>query len=174
MKKSFSLTIILIQILFIVGCNRQPENEEMNVQSTSLNEEVKLQEVQPIQVVEEQALESPSQLEGSNEDKILKVSIQAQIEADLMNYKTEILFINKSEQSIDLIADCGLFISNDNFADSADSCLAVESMLLKKSSKESRTIQLPKDYFNNKELKVRYRQEKIVKELIIQVKALDM
>ncbi|MCR8656708.1 hypothetical protein [Paenibacillus endoradicis] len=172
MKKQYSLAIILSHILIIVGCSRQTEIDEIAL-STSLSEEVMLEEDHPIKVVDEQAPESTSLLEGSIEDEILKVSIHAEIEADLLNYKTEIIFINKIKQSIDLIADCGSFISNDNFANSEDSCLAVDSMLLKKSIKESRTIHLPKDYFNNKEITVRYRQEKIVKELIVQMKNVD-
>jgi hypothetical protein len=98
------------------------------------------------------------------------VSILAEIDADEINYKTNIVFSNKTGKSLDLIFDCGLLISNDKFASRmGESCLAVESMLLKKNNKYTTTIILPKEFFgiDNKMITVRYRQDKLTKDLEI-------
>jgi hypothetical protein len=125
---------------------------------------------------EEQIVEEvPSQLKGSTEDHALRVSILAEIDADKINYKTNIVFSNKTGKSLDLVFDCGLLISNDKFASSTDVCLAVESMLLKKNNKEKQTIILPKDFFDidRKLITVRYRQDKITKNLEIQLQKVE-
>jgi hypothetical protein len=117
----------------------------------------------------------PSQLKGSIEDEALRVSILAEIDADKINYKTNIVFSNKTGKSLDLVFDCGLLISNDKFASSTGVCLAVESMQLKKNNKEKQTIILPKDFFDidSKLITVRYRQDKITKNLEIQLQSVE-
>ncbi|OAB47208.1 hypothetical protein [Paenibacillus antarcticus] len=47
----------------------------------------------------------PSQLKGYIEDEVLKVSILAEIDADKMNYKTNNVFSNKTDKSLDLVFD---------------------------------------------------------------------
>jgi hypothetical protein len=118
--------------------------------------------------------EVPSQLKGTIEDEALRVSILAEIEADKINYKTNIVFSNKTGRSLDLIVDCGLLISNDKFASSMGEsydCPAVESMLLKKNNKYTTTIILSKEFFgiDNTMVTVRYRQDKLTKDLQIQL-----
>lgn len=105
--------------------------------------------------------EAPSQLIGFVEDEFLSVSILAQIESDRNDYKTNIEFHNKSDKSLDLIFDCGLLISNEQFASKQEICPAVESMLLKKNKKETETLVLSKDFFEmaNNVITVRYRQD---------------
>jgi hypothetical protein len=123
--------------------------------------------------LEEQIVEEvPSQLKGSIEDEALRVSILAEIEEDKINYKTNIVFSNKTAKSLDLVFDCGLLISNDKFAtNSGELCLAVESMLLKKNNQETQTIILSTEFFDidNKIITVRYRQDKITKDREIQL-----
>src|SRR5690606_9863393 len=65
---------------------------------------------------------APSQLEGSAEDDALSVKLSAQLNSDRKAYMTNIEFYNKSGQSLDLIYDCGLLISNDQFASKSDIC----------------------------------------------------
>jgi hypothetical protein len=126
---------------------------------------------------EEQIVEVvPSQLKGSIEDEALRVSIIAEIDADKINYKANIVFSNKTGKSLDLVFDCGLLISNDKFAlSTGEICLTVESMLLKKNSKETKTIIIPKEFFDidSKLITVRYRQEKITKDLEIQLQGVE-
>jgi hypothetical protein len=182
MKSPISLGVILLTV-FLVSCTSL---ENVNNTATELNNHEGLNtrteatkdfnNSSPMKIghLEERIeMEVPSQLSGSIEDEALRVTIHAEIELDNINYKTNIVFSNKNEKSMDLIYDCGLLISNDNFAQSTGDCLAVESMLLKKNQKETQTIILPKEFFDNDNnlITIRYRHDEIMKCLKIQLKA---
>lgn len=117
--------------------------------------------------------EAPDQLTGFVENEIMRVSLLAQLESDRTNYKTTIEFHNKSGKSVDLIFDCGLLISNDQFAPKTGDCPAVESMLLKKNGRESVSVSLPRAFFDVADnlITIRYRQDSSPNDLEIQLEA---
>jgi hypothetical protein len=164
MRRPFLMGVMII-IVSLTSCSSL---EDINNNTSKLNTHSEVRIVEEERVVEE----VPSQLKGYIEDEALRVSILAEIDADEINYKTNIVFSNKTGKSLDLIFDCGLLISNDKFASSmGESCLAVESMLLKKNNKYTTTIILPNEFFgiDNKMVTVRYRQDKLTKDLQIQL-----
>jgi hypothetical protein len=118
---------------------------------------------------EEQAeKEVADQLKGSSEDEALKVSLLAEIDADKKSYKIDLVITNKTSHPLDLLYDCGLLISNDKFASSdEETCIAVESMMLKKKDREERSMIVPLGFFgsDNNTIIVRYRQNSITKNL---------
>jgi len=117
--------------------------------------------------------DTPRQLKGSIEDELLKVSILAQIESDSQDYMTNIEFYNKSGKSLNLVFDCGLLISNDQFVSKSGECPAVESMLLKKDKRESVSVVLSRKFFAtaNDVITIRYRQDTATKDLEIKLEA---
>lgn len=189
MRRPFLFGIIML-MFFLTSCNSLEDidnnvselnnNEVLNTRAKGTEEDlinhevVAHEEVKSTENSEERIVEEvPSELNGSIEDESIRVSIHAEIEVDKMHYKTNIIFSNKSDKSLDLFYDCGLLISNDNFASNKGDCPAVESMLLKKNNKERQTVILPKDFYNrdNKIITIRYRQDKITNELKMKLKA---
>jgi hypothetical protein len=113
----------------------------------------------------------PIKLNGFAEDEAVSVRFSADFDPDKQRYKTTISFTNKTNKSLDILADCGLFFSTDNFAAGAEVCPAVESMLVKKQKKETQTVYLPRDFFveTSKIVSVKYRQDQNVKILSFQL-----
>jgi len=159
-----------------MGCN-SPHNLLSNADVNSSKDVSPPKEVTITSNVDTHSDERlPNQLFGMIEDEILKIIINANIDEEMMNYNTIIEFINKSDGSIDLIADCGLFISNDEYATKDTICLAVESKLLKKNSHENQSIMLDKEFLNtdSKIITIKYRQDKITKDLQLLLKEGDL
>ncbi|BBI32951.1 hypothetical protein [Cohnella abietis] len=175
---AFGVIIVIVCVVLLTGCSVQ---EAIHSNSSEFNTSEDLQE-KP-EGTKESLIDPPSsvkkelsnQLKGTIEDEFLRVNINAEIDADKLNYKTYIEFSNKSEKSLHLVYDCGLLISNKSLTLTSNECLAVESMLLQKNKKETQTATLPKDFFDvdNKSITVSYRQDNITKELEIQMKAVE-
>jgi hypothetical protein len=169
MKRLFLLGVIIV-IFSLISCTSLEDNNNASEMNTYEGF------IKPISIEKRDSDEKivegfPNQLKGSNEDEALRVSILAEIDPDKINYKTNIVFSNKTGKSLDLVFDCGLLISNDKLASNTGTCPAVESMLLKKNNKEKQTIILPKEFFDidSKLITVRYRQDKLMKHLEVQL-----
>jgi hypothetical protein len=113
----------------------------------------------------------PGRIDGFHEDEAIGVRIHAEYDTENQYYKTTIVFTNKTMNSMDIVADCGLFISKDHFEAGTD-CPAVESMLVKKNSSETQIMYLPGEFFNklDEDISVKYRQGQTVKVINIQMK----
>lgn len=138
-------------------------NDGMTVEQ-QFDDSLPIEEEHPEESIE---VEIPSQLAGSVEDEALSINMQAELQSDGTNYMTNIEFHNKSGKSLDLIFDCGLLISNDQFASNSGECVAVESMLLKKNKRELVSVALSREFFDHADgvITIRYRQVGITKDL---------
>jgi len=109
----------------------------------------------------------PDRWHGYAEDEILAIRFKAELEPEQHHYKTKVTFTNKTDKALEILADCGLFFSDDHDAAGAENCPAIESMLLLKRKQETQTVILPPEYFEPpyKVIYIRYRQDRNVKEL---------
>lgn len=178
MSRLFLLLGVIITISFVTGCSTPQAIDEISESSPSQAiTETAIEYTQAPFPIENGPLneplvkETPGQLKGFAEDESLSVSLLAQIESDHNDYKTNIEFHNKSDKSLDLVFDCGLLISNDQFALKQGDCPAVESMLLKKNMKETQALVLSKNFFEiaNNVITVRYRQDQKTKDLEVKL-----
>jgi len=109
----------------------------------------------------------PDQWHGYAEDETLAIRFTAELEPEQHQYKTKVTFTNKTDKALEILADCGLFFSDNHYAAGAENCPAIESTLLLKRKQETQTVTLPPEYFEPpfKVIYIRYRQDRDVKEL---------
>ena len=85
---------------------------------------------------------------GKNGDEIIDVLVGASLDPESKFYRTSILIMNKASEMIDIVADCGSYVSYlENFEAEGNNCLAVESMGIYKNSDVRSIIEIPKKYF---------------------------
>lgn len=180
MRKPF-FGLLGVVIVFITASCSSPKAIDNLSESSPYHSDAEIERIQTLLPIENEQLEEPllqdvpSQLKGSVEDEALRVMLSTQLEADQTSYKTDMEFHNKSETSLDLMFDCGLLISNDQFAPDTGDCPAVESMLLKRNKRESRSVTLSGEFFDksNNVITIRYRQNTATKNLEIKLEATE-
>ncbi|WP_068785632.1 hypothetical protein [Paenibacillus phocaensis] len=104
---------------------------------------------------------APARLAGQIEDKVLKVTANATRSEDGSEYELEVTLSNKTGTMVDIIADCGSYITIVHEEQPRDNreCAAVHSMGISKHSSETKQYDLPVGVIDNEELLIQIRYE---------------
>lgn len=170
MKRKVFFYISVLGLITLFGCSLAGHQQmnEIERNAASLDHPKKLQPKESFFSDTENA-EIQDSIAGEAEDENLKVIVEGTLNDEKSGYITNVSFQNKTNTPIDLIYDCGLLLTSTEAEGSDRNCVSVESMLLKRKSKEEMEITLNTGLVNNEaEVFVRYRKDKQMNKVYIQ------
>lgn len=122
----------------------------------------------------------PGLLSGDLSDAVIKVEAAAVLNSENSYYDATVTIHNLLDERVELIADCGSFVSYRIGKEEGDTdslvCAAVHSMLLPKKSAETFTLEIPPQRYKNGGLPliVRYQlKQGKIEELMLELVPFD-
>ncbi len=158
----FSILIVIV----IFGCGNSPPNVTSIDEETPKTIEDNISFPKVPENTNEKNVEIPMEelplFDGENEDEVIHVLVEASLDPESKTYRIEIIITNKANEMIDIIADCGSYVSYPKDSEGErNSCPTVESMGIYKNSDVKSIIDIPTKYFIRNEfiLTVTYRMD---------------